>query len=193
MKIKNNHSHNEVPIANYNDTYIQLANSRILYISEDITDTLAAQLSAMLLYFDSQNHEEFIDIYIHSYGGAVSALSNIYDVMQMIKAPIKTIGLGRCYSAGAVLLAAGAKGHRYAFEHCSTMIHGIQFAFPIMNQDMTESKSYYKFIDYKNDHLMKILAHHTGHSVEKVREDCKQDHYMNAQQSKEYGLIDHIL
>ena len=132
-------------------------------------------------------------MYLHSNGGAVTALSNIYDVMQMIEAPIKTICVGKCYSAAAVLLAAGTKGERYAFKNSNFMIHGIQFGFPIPGHDTTASKDYFNFIDDNNDNLMKILAHHTGHSLEKVKEDCREDMWMDAKQALDYNLIDHIL
>src|SRR5690606_32385277 len=97
----------------YAETYVKLAKNRILFVTEGIDDTVAAQLSAMLLYLDNEDHEAPIEMYIHSNGGAATGLANIYDVMQMIEAPVKTICLGKCYSAGAVLLAAGSKGMRY--------------------------------------------------------------------------------
>jgi ATP-dependent Clp protease protease subunit len=113
--------------------------------------------------------------------------------MQMISAPIKTVCIGKCYSAGAVLLAAGTKGERYAFKSSSVMIHGIQAVFPIAGHDMTASKNYFEHLESHNDNIMKMLAHHTGHSLAKVKEDCKKDIWMNATQALAYGLIDHIL
>lgn len=191
---EHNHEHLRAPLlTGYADTYVKLAKHRILFVSEDVSDTMAAELSAMLLYFDNEDHEEQIEMYIHSNGGAVTGLANIYDVMQMIQAPIKTVCIGKCYSAGAVLLAAGTKGERYAFKNASVMIHGIQFGFPIPGHDMTTSQSYYDFINSNNDNIMKMLAHHTGHSLEKVKEDCKQDVWMDAKQALEYGIIDHII
>jgi ATP-dependent Clp protease protease subunit len=162
-------------------------------VAEDISDTMAAELSALLLYFDNEDHEEPIELYIHSNGGAATGLANIYDVMQMISAPVKTVCLGKCYSAAAVLLAAGSKGERYALKHSSVMIHGIQAGFPIPGHDITSSKNYYEYLDDHNDNIMKILAHHTGHTLQKIKEDCKQDVWMDAKQALEYGLIDHIV
>lgn len=191
-----NHSHEPLKaplLTGYSDTYVKLAKSRILVVSEDVTDTLAAELSAMLLYFDHEDHEEMIEMYIHSNGGAVTGLSNIYDVMQMVQAPIKTVCIGKCYSAAAVMLAAGTKGERYAFRNSSIMIHGIQFGFPLPGQDVTTSQSYYDFVKSNNDNIMKMLAHHTGHSLEKVKEDCKEDVWMTPEQAKSYGIVDHII
>jgi len=191
-KNSSEHSHGPV-LSGYADTYIKLANNRILFVTEDVTDAMAAQLSAMLLYLDHADHEAPIEMYLHSSGGAATGLSNIYDVMQMIQAPIKTICLGKCYSAGAVLLAAGTKGERYAFKNANIMIHGVQFGFPIPGHDMTNSQNYYDFVKSNNDNIMKMLAHHTGHSLEKVKNDCKEDVWMNAKQALEYGLIDNII
>lgn len=194
-KIKlNNEEHFQMPYGiNYSETYIRLASHRILFISEDITDKMAAEVSAMLLYLDNQDNSENIEMYIHSNGGAISGLLNIYDVMQMIKSPITTICTGKCYSAGAVLLAAGTKGSRYAFKNSNVMIHGIQCSFPIPGHDMTNSKNYYKYLEENNDNIMKILGKHTNHTLSKIREDCKQDTWMNAKQALDYGIIDEII
>src|SRR5574338_445455 len=189
-----NHDHMRAPLlVGYADTYVKLAKSRVLFVTEDVDDVMAAQLSAMLLYFDNEDNTQPIEMYIHSNGGAVTGLANIYDVMQMIAAPIKTICIGKCYSAAAVLLAAGTKGERYAFKNSSVMIHGIQFGFPIPGHDMTTSQSYYDFINANNDNIMKMLAHHTGQTLEKVKTDCKEDVWLDAKQALEYGLIDHII
>lgn len=191
---KLDHDHANSPsIVGYDDTYRKLAKHRIVFVSEAITDITAAQLSALLLYYDSEDHDAMIDMYIHTDGGQTTALGNIYDVMQMIQAPIKTICLGKCYSAGAVLLAAGTKGARYASKNSSIMIHGIQCGFPIPGHDMTSSKNYYDFLNDNNDNIMKILAHHTGHTLEKIKNDCLQDVWMNAEQALEYGIIDQII
>lgn len=177
----------------YSDTYVKLTKDRVIFLSEDVTKDNAAQLSALLLYFDNEDHESEITLYVNSNGGDASGLSNIYDVMQMISAPIKTVCLGKCYSAGAVILAAGSKGRRYAFKSSKVMIHGIQFGFPLPGQDIISSKNYYDFIKENNDNIMKMLAKHTGHTLEKVKEDCKQDCWMDAKQALQYGIIDHII
>ena len=191
-----NHEHISMKPAflmGYSETYVKLTKDRVIFLSEDVTKDNAAQLSALLLYYDNEDHNSEITLYLNSNGGDASGLSNIYDVMQMISAPIKTICLGKCYSAGAVILAAGSKGSRYAFKSSKIMIHGIQFGFPLPGQDIISSKNYYDFIKENNDNIMKILAKHTGHPLEKLKEDCKQDVWMDPKQALQYGLIDHII
>lgn len=177
----------------YDETYIRLANNRVIFLSENITKEVAVQLSAMLLFYDNLDHNEPIELYINSLGGDATALINIYDVMQMVQAPIKTICIGKCYSAGAIILATGSKGERYAFNNSKIMIHGIQCTFPIPGYDVTNSKNYYEFLEEHNDVVLQILAKHTEQSLEKVKSDCKQDVYMDAKQALEYGIIDHII
>lgn len=181
------------PLSGYDETYIRLANNRVIFLSEDVTKESAAQLAALLLYYDNENHDEYIELYIHSSGGDASALINIYDVMQMIKAPIKTICLGKCYSAGAVILAAGTKGERYALRNSQIMIHGIQCGFPVPGHDIINSKNYYEFLEEHNDNIMKMLAQHTNQPLEKVKKDCLQDVWLDTKQALEYGIIDHIV
>ena len=147
----------------------------------------------MLLYYDNLAPDEYITLHINSVGGDVAALLNIYDVMQMIRAPITTVCTGKCYSAAAALLAAGSPGERYAFKNSQIMIHGIQCLFPVMGHDQTTSKNYYEFLKDYNDSIMKILAQHTKHPLEKIKEDCKGDVFMDAKQALEYGLIDGII
>jgi ATP-dependent Clp protease protease subunit len=180
-------------LGGYSDTYIKLTKNRVIFVSEDITKESAAQLSALLLYYDNENREEPITIYLNSNGGDASGLANIYDVMQLIKAPVKTVCTGKCYSAGAVILAAGTKGGRYALKSSKIMIHGIQFGFPLPGQDIINSKNYYDFLKENNDNIMKILAHHTGHSLDKLKQDCQQDLWMDAKQALKYGIIDKII
>ena len=177
----------------YSDTFVKLSMDRIIFLNENITKQSASTLSALLLHYDSQDPEEMITIYIHSSGGDASGLSNIYDVMQMISAPIQTVCIGKCYSAAAVILAAGTPGERTAFKHSKIMIHGIQAGYPIPGDDLTNSKNYYEFLKTHNDKIMKILADHTGHSLKKVKEDCKEDVWMDAKTALNYNLIDYIL
>ena len=177
----------------YSSSYVKMSQSRAIFFSEDVTKNAGAELSALLLYYDNKDHEEPIHLYIHSNGGDVAGLTNIYDVMQMVKAPIKTILLGKCYSAGAVMLAAGTKGERYALKSSKVMIHGIQFVFPLPGEDIVTSKNYLEFVEENNDVLMKILAKHSGHSLEKLKADCAREYWMDAKAAQEYGLIDHII
>lgn len=195
--MKNSNHENEATraplLTGYDDTYVKLAKDRIIFMPELVTKESAAQLSALLLYYDNESHDDTIELYIHSNGGDAAGLSNIYDVMQMIDAPVKTICIGKCYSAGAVILAAGSKGERYAFRHAQIMIHGIQASYPIPGHDIINSKNYYEFLKENNDNIMKILAHHTGHSLDKIKEDCLRDVWLDAKQALEYGIVDHIV
>ena len=196
MSKSHSHDHEAIRqpfLMGYADTYLKLSKERVIFFSEDVTKKSAAELSAMLLYYDNEDHESEITLYLNSNGGDASGLSNIYDVMQMIQAPVKTVCLGKCYSAGAVILAAGTKGERYALKSSKIMIHGIQFGFPLPGQDIITSKNYYDYIKENNDIIMKILANHTGHPLEKLKEDCKQDLWMDAKQALQYGIIDQII
>lgn len=195
FKPKLDHEHDTLPVmlGKYADTYIKLTKDRVIFLSENVTKETAAELSALLLYYDNEDHDLSITLYIHTNGGDASGLANIYDVMQMIKAPIKTVCIGKCYSAGAVILAAGTKGERYAFKNAQVMMHGIQCGFPIPGYDIVNSKNYYEFLEDNNDNIMKMLAHHTGHTLEKLKKDCARDVWLDAKQALEYGVIDHII
>lgn len=188
------HEQSRAPIlAGYAETYIKLSKSRVIFLSENVTKETAAELSALLLYYDNDDHEAPITLYIHTNGGDASGLANIYDVMQMIQAPIKTICLGKCYSAGAIILAAGTKGERYIFKNAKVMLHGIQCGFPIPGHDMINSKNYYEFLEDNNDNIMKMLAKHTGHSLDKIKSDTTRDVWLDSKQALEYGVVDHII
>ena len=195
------HDHEHTPgspytmplLRGYEESYLKMSKNRAIFFSEDVDDKVAADLSALLLYYDNQDHEEPIHLYIHSNGGAVSGLNGIYDVMQIVHAPIKTILLGKCYSAAAVLLAAGTAGERYALKSANVMIHGIQFAFPIAGEDMANNRNYLEFINDTNDIIVKMLAKHTGQSVEKIKTDTAREYWMDSKTAKEYGIIDHII
>jgi ATP-dependent Clp protease protease subunit len=177
----------------YQESHIKMSKTRSIFFSEDVMKRSGAELSAMLLYYDHQDHGEPIYLYLHSNGGDLAGLSNIYDVMQMIEAPVKTILMGKCYSAGAVILAAGAKGERFAMPSAKVMIHGVQFGFPIPQDDMKNNASYLKFIEGENDKVIRMLSKHTGQPLEKVREDCKREMFFDAESALEYGLVDQIL
>lgn len=178
----------------YYDTYIKLSQERIIFLVEDFTKETSSALTALLLYYDNENPNEDITIYIHSDGGDATALTNIYDVMQMINSPISTICLGKAYSAGAFLLAAGSPGKRFLFPHSQVMIHGIQCSFPVIGEGHpTNSKNYFEFLKTTNDNLMKILSKHTGQPLDRIKEDCLRDIYLNAEATIEYGLADDII
>lgn len=171
-----------------------LAKDRIIFISEDISKSLASSLSGLLFYYDNQNDREDISIYINTNGGDSSALSNIYDVMQMIKSPIKTVCIGKAYSAGAFILAAGTKGKRFITKNASVMIHGVQCAFPESPlSDPKDSEIYFNFIKEHNFMILSALARHTGQSINKILEDCKKDNYLDSNDALKYGIVDKII
>ena len=180
-------------VRGYESSYIKMANNRSIFLSEDITNKVGSELSSLLLYYDHLDQNAPINLYIHSNGGDISGLNNIYDVMQMINAPISTILLGKCYSAGAIILSSGAAGMRYALESSKVMIHGVQFIFPIPGDDMINAKNYLEYIEDNNDLILKILSKHTGQSLEKIRKDCEREYWLDAKEAKSYGLIDHII
>jgi ATP-dependent Clp protease, protease subunit len=177
----------------YSDSYLKMTKDRAVFLSENITDRVGAELSALMLYYDTQDPDTEINLYIHTNGGATTGMANIYDVMQMIHAPIKTILLGKCYSAGAWILATGTKGMRFGLRSSKVMIHGTQFVFPIPGHDFTNSKNYLEFVNMENDSMLKVLAKHTGQTFEKVKADCQTERWMDAKEALAYGIIDHII
>lgn len=187
------HSHIAAPTPHYVEyAYAHLAKNRNIFISEDITKSLAASLSAMLLYFDSISEDD-ITLYLNTNGGDIEALANIYDIMQLIKSPIKTVCIGKAYSAGACILAAGSKGKRFITKNAFVMIHGIQCVFPGIYEDQKGSEIYYSHLKNMNKSIMETLAKHTGKTLTKVSEDCKKDNYFDAKDALKYGIVDHII
>jgi ATP-dependent Clp protease, protease subunit len=186
------HDHSETSNPKYDDSYVLLSRDRIIFMTENFSSESCSDLVGLLLYYDHLSNEP-IDIYIHSNGGDASGLAQVYDTIQMIKSPVRTFCMGKAYSAGAVLLAAGTKGQRYAFQNSKIMIHGIQCTFPIIGHDTKNSENYFKFLDLTNQMILEILADHTGQSLAKISADCSKDHYMNAKEAKKYGLIDQII
>jgi ATP-dependent Clp protease, protease subunit len=197
MNKKDNHDHNDflhAPLLRgYSDSYVKMTKDRAIFLSEDVTIKMGAELSAMMLYFDSQDPDTEINLYIHTNGGSTAGMANIYDVMQMIHSPVKTILLGKAYSAGAWILAAGSKGKRFALRSAKVMVHGSQFVFPIPGFDFTNSKNYLEFVNSENDAMLRALAKHTGQPFEKVKADCQTEKWMDAKEALAYGIIDHII
>jgi ATP-dependent Clp protease, protease subunit len=175
----------------YTTSYISLANNRIIFLTEEFTKNTASEMTALLFHYDNESHDD-IHIYISSQGGDASALANIIDVMEVIKSPITTICMGRCYSAGAFLLMAGQK--RLAFRHSEIMMHGAQLMFPYPGKEHTiDSTDYAKFVDRFNDRILGIAVKATGKKLSEIKKDCATDFYMSAEEAKKYGLIDEII
>jgi len=171
------------------DIFSRLLKERIIFIGDAIEDTMANLIIAQLLFLESEDPERDIYLYINSPGGVVTAGLAIYDTMQYLKAPVSTICVGQAASMGAVLLAAGAKGKRYALPNSRIMIHQGSGGFRGNTPDVMIQV---KELELLVNKLMKIIAQHTGQDVEKVKRDIDRDRFMSADEAKEYGLIDEI-
>lgn len=172
------------------DIYSRLLKDRIVFIGTAIDDTVANLVIAQLLFLQSEDPTKDISLYINSPGGVVTAGLAIYDTMQFIKPAVCTYCLGQAASMGAVLLAAGAKGKRYALPYSRIMIHqpwggtqGSASDISIQAKEILRTK----------DELIKILAKHTTQPVEKVEKDSDRDFFMSAMEAKEYRLVDEVL
>ena len=175
----------------YSECFSNLACDRTVFLCEDITKPLASELGAMLIYLDQQNEED-IKVYVDTSGGDAQALCNILDIMNMVKSDISTICIGKAFSAGAFILSAGAPGKRYMLRHSMSMIHGIQAGVPSA-VDHLQSENYIEFLKKHNNQLLKLLASRTNKTAAEVIKDCERDVWLDARQSVEYGLADHIL
>lgn len=195
-KANKNCHHDNVQLQSdkYGETYVRLSSARMIFISEDITKEVASSFTAMLSYYEQQSKTEDIMVYINTNGGDSAALVHMYDVMQLVKPDIHTVCIGKAYSAGAVLLAAGTKGKRSAFKNSSIMLHGVQVMFPPITEiDQPNSNNYFNFVKGHNDRIMQILSHHTGKDVDTLKQDCSRDLYLDPKSALNYGVIDNIL
>ena len=171
------------------DIYSRLLKERIIFIGDPIEDTMANLVIAQLLFLESEDPERDIFLYINSPGGIVTSGLAIYDTMQYIKAPVSTICVGQAASMAAVLLAAGAKGKRYALPNSRIMIHQGTGGFRGNTPDVLIQV---KELETLVDKLTRIIAYHTGQQVERVRRDSDRDRFMSAEEAKAYGLIDEV-
>jgi len=175
------------------DVFSRLVKERIVFLAEEINAEVGTTVSATLLFLDKQNSTKDISLYINSPGGSVcDGLYTIYDTMQFIKSPIRTVNIGEAYSAAAVLLAAGSKGKRSAYANSNTMIHQVQISgdFSGSSSDMEEESKRVKLL---NNRIMTTIARHAGQTFSKVKSDCLEDLYLTAEEALEYGLIDSII
>jgi ATP-dependent Clp protease protease subunit len=172
------------------DIYSRLLKDRLIFVVGPIDDYMANIVVAQMLFLESENPEKEINLYINSPGGVVTAGLAIYDTMQFIKPDVSTICTGQAASMGAVLLAAGAHGKRYCLPHARVMIHqplgGVQGQASDMEIHVRETLGV-------RDRLNRILAKHTGQSVEKIKQDTDRDNFLSAADAVEYGLIDKVL
>jgi ATP-dependent Clp protease protease subunit len=172
------------------DIYSRLLKDRIIFMGEQVVDGMANTVIAQMLFLESEDPDKDINVYVNSPGGSVTAGLAIYDTMQYIKPAVTTICMGQTTSMAALLLAAGAKGKRYALPHSRIMIHqplgGAQ-------GQATDIDIHAREILKIRDTLNQILAKHTGQPIERVRKDTERDFFMNAEEAKEYGIIDKII
>jgi ATP-dependent Clp protease protease subunit len=172
------------------DIYSRLLKDRIVFLGTPIDDSVANLVMAQLIHLESEDPDKDINVYINSPGGDITSLFAIYDTMQYIKPDVSTIVMGQAASAAAVLLAAGARGKRYALPHSRVLIHqphgqagGQAVDIEIQAKEILR---YRQLLD-------EILAEHTGQALDKVKKDTDRDFIMTAEQAKEYGIIDDVL
>ncbi len=172
------------------DIYSRLLKDRIIFLGSAVDEVVSNLVIAQLLFLESEDPEKDINLYINSPGGGVSAGLAIYDTMQYIRSPVSTICMGQASSMGALLLAAGAKGKRYALPHSRIMIHQPMGGFQGQATDVDIQA---KEILRLRESLNLILARHTSQSLEKIRLDTERDFFMDGRQAKEYGIIDEVI
>jgi ATP-dependent Clp protease, protease subunit len=172
------------------DIFSRLLNDRIIMLSEEVNDTTASLIVAQLLYLEAQDPDKDIQFYINSPGGSVTAGLAIYDTMQYIKPDVSTICVGLAASMGAFLLSSGAKGKRIALPNAEIMIHQPSGG---SQGQCTDIQIQAEQILKIKKRLNKILAENTGKNVETIEADCERDHFMTAEEAKEYGLIDQVI
>jgi ATP-dependent Clp protease protease subunit len=172
------------------DIYSRLLKDRIIILGTPIDDHVANLIVAQLLFLEAEDPEKDIYLYINSPGGVVTAGLAIYDTMQYIKPDVVTICMGQAASMGAVLLAAGAKGKRFALPHSRIMIHQPLGGF---QGQATDIEIHAKEILRLKKMLNEILSKHTGQSLRKIEKDTERDYFMSAEEAMKYGLIDKVL
>jgi len=172
------------------DIYSRLLKDRIIFLGSPINDAVANTIIAQMLFLTAEDPEKDINLYINSPGGSITAGMAIYDTMQYIKPDVSTICVGMAASMGAFLLAAGAKGKRYALPNSEVMIHQPLGGAQGQASDIEISA---KRILRMRDHLNRILSERTGQPLERIARDTDRDYFMSAYEAKEYGLVDHVI
>ncbi len=172
------------------DIYSRLLKERIIFIVGGIDDHMANLIVAQLLFLESENPDKDIHLYINSPGGVITSGLSIYDTMRFIKPDVSTMCIGQAASMGAFLLCAGAKGKRFALPNARVMIHQPSGGAQGQASDIEIQA---REILYLRERLNGMMSEQTGQSVEKIARDVERDFFMNAEQAKTYGLIDHIV
>lgn len=172
------------------DIYSRLLKERVIFLVGQVEDHMANLIVAQLLFLESENPEKDIHLYINSPGGVVTAGMAIYDTMQFIKPQVSTLCIGQAASMGAVLLAGGEKGKRFALPHSRVMIHQPLGGY---QGQATDIDIHAKEILKTREELNRVLAKHTGQSLKTISADTDRDNFMDAEAAKNYGLIDEVL
>ena len=172
------------------DIYSRLLKDRIVFLGSVVTDDVANLITAQLLFLESEDPDRDIFFYINSPGGSVTSGLAIYDTMQYVRPQISTVCVGQAASMGAVLLAAGAKGKRFALPHSRIMIHQPLGGFQGQAADIDIQAR--EILRMRED-LNNILMKHTGQSLKKIEKDPDRDLFMNGKQAQEYGLVDEVI
>ncbi|NLV50694.1 MAG: ATP-dependent Clp endopeptidase proteolytic subunit ClpP [Clostridiales bacterium] len=172
------------------DIFSRLLNDRIVFLSEEVNDVTASLVVAQFLYLEAQDPDKDIQFYINSPGGSITSGMAIYDTIQYIKADVSTICIGMAASMGAFLLSAGTKGKRIALPNSEIMIH--QPSGGTQGQ-ATDIQIQAERIAKLKKKMNTILANNTGKTLEQIERDCERDYFMNAEEAKEYGIIDKVI
>lgn len=172
------------------DLWTRLLKDRIVFLGDEVNSDTANAIIAQFLFLEKEDPTADIYFYINSPGGSVYDGLAIYDTMQLSSCPISTICVGTAASMGAILLAGGTKGKRFALPNSRIMIHQVRSSFAGTTSDINIQAKETNFLMSK---LMSILSEHTGHEIEKVTQDCDRDYWMSSSESVEYGIIDEIL
>jgi ATP-dependent Clp protease protease subunit len=172
------------------DVFSRLLNDRIVFLGTPIDDELANVVIAQLLFLESEDPDKDIMMYVNSPGGAVSAGLAVYDTMQCLRCQVATFCMGQAASMGSLLLAAGAKGKRYALPHARVMIHQALAGF---QGKATDIEIHAREVLKARDTINTLYAKHSGQSIDKIKHDTERDNFMSAAEAKAYGLIDEVL
>lgn len=175
------------------DIFSRLLEDRIIFLGDQVNDATASLVVAQMLYLESKDPDKDIQLYINSPGGSITAGMAIYDTMQYIKCDVSTICIGMAASMGAFLLAAGAKGKRYALPSSEIMIHQPLISGGGLSGQTTDIKIYTDHLVKTKEKMNKILAERTGKTYEQVCDDTERDNFMDALEAKEYGIVDEVI
>lgn len=172
------------------DIYSRLLKERIIFLGTPVTDEIASLVIAQMLFLEAEDPDKDITFYVNSPGGVVTAGLAIYDTIRYVRCDIVTLCMGQAASMGALLLAAGTKGKRYALPNARILIHQPMGGFQGQATDIDIHAQ--EILRMRSD-LNKILAQHTGQNIRKIKKDTERDYFMSAEEAKKYGIIDRVL